>query len=692
MEQSDLYDNFNKNLYKTTEIKDGKLSSYIIDPERIEAGPLASTTTLSGGTLETARTGARIVMDDLNNLTFYDDSTGGGGTVIGNAAEMFFLRTDNESSGFVFRKRCGKDDDLDNVLECYPLELGGQSFNHYFIGQSGIGTENNLNNFNIVINKDTSKYLSPKNGNFRVSSYLDGAYPKVPQLVISDASNFWNTDLARGASVAICGDGVAGVVGIGYSSPTVKSVTSITKSDLYANVTCTGHGFQYGQMVTISGANQSEYNGTFTIIGVYNENEFLYKMNSEPSVSPATGTITATVYGAGLSLFLYGSTTPLWVGANLIPDTPYNGTNATYNIGSASYPFNNIYCNNIIGPTSPNDIYFGDGSDGDVTISVDTTLTEDKYYNNLTISAGYKLDPNGYRIFVKDTLDVYGTISVDGNNGEAGGDGVTVTTDSTYGDGGTPGAGGAARTSGTIFGGVIGGNGATGGNGLSYQNGGHGTNGENTANAIQSGIDGRAGGDGGRGAWAGDSGYGLGGGGGHIGVSVKGNVYLGYILNAINLHNLSGLLTFAGGSGGGGGGGGGRHITTPYAGAGGGGGGGSGSSGGIMAIYAKNIILESTAVLSAVGGNGGKGGNGGSASGNLSGRNEAGGGGGGGSGGSGGLILLVYNTITKETGWTFPINGGTGAIGGTKGNGGSNQEHGVSGTTGVSGLKIEVQI
>jgi len=30
---------------------------------------------------------------------------------------------------------------------------------------------------------------------------------------------------------------------------------------------------------------------------------------------------------------------------------------------------------------------FGDGSDGDVTITGDTTLTRDMYYHNLTINA-----------------------------------------------------------------------------------------------------------------------------------------------------------------------------------------------------------------------------------------------------------------------------------------------------------------
>lgn len=50
------------------------------------------------------------------------------------------------------------------------------------------------------------------------------------------------------------------------------------------------------------------------------------------------------------------------------------------------------------------DPVYGTGSDGDVTISSNTTLTSDKFYNNLTIADGVQLNPGGYRIFVKNIL------------------------------------------------------------------------------------------------------------------------------------------------------------------------------------------------------------------------------------------------------------------------------------------------
>lgn len=62
----------------------------------------------------------------------------------------------------------------------------------------------------------------------------------------------------------------------------------------------------------------------------------------------------------------------------------------------------------------------GDGSDGDVTISSNTTLTMDMYYNSLTIDSGVTLTTNGYAVFVKNDLTWNGTIAA-GNGTNASG-------------------------------------------------------------------------------------------------------------------------------------------------------------------------------------------------------------------------------------------------------------------------------
>jgi len=93
--------------------------------------------------------------------------------------------------------------------------------------------------------------------------------------------------------------------------------------------------------------------------------------------------------------------------------------------------------------------YFGDGSDGDATISSDTTITRDRYYNNLTINGTKWLHADGHRIFVKNTLTMEGGAFVD-NDGNAGTDGL---------GGGGGGAGGSADS---IGGGDVGGAGGIG--------------------------------------------------------------------------------------------------------------------------------------------------------------------------------------------------------------------------------------
>src|SRR5438132_9539001 len=81
------------------------------------------------------------------------------------------------------------------------------------------------------------------------------------------------------------------------------------------------------------------------------------------------------------------------------------------------------------------DDIFGSGYDGIVTISSSQDLSRDMYYDSLTVDSTLKT--KGYRIFVKNTLTVNGTIH---NNGTDGGD--------TGGAGG--GAAGTAPSTGTV--------------------------------------------------------------------------------------------------------------------------------------------------------------------------------------------------------------------------------------------------
>lgn len=157
---------------------------------------------------------------------------------------------------------------------------------------------------------------------------------------------------------------------------------------------------------------------------------------------------------------------------------------------------------------------FGDGSDGDVTINANTTLTRDMFYDDLTVDATKILTTAGFRIFAKGTLTNNGTIRCDGGDavadvagdapakgsiggGGAGGNGAISGAGNDYGGGGGAGGGVLLIAAKTIdnSGGVIsanGGDGADGAGGAALTN----LNGDaGTGQSPSLGNDGGQGGD-----------------------------------------------------------------------------------------------------------------------------------------------------------------------------------------------------
>ena len=78
------------------------------------------------------------------------------------------------------------------------------------------------------------------------------------------------------------------------TAKTSTAVTGLTASGLTATATQSSHGFADGDPVTIGGASQGAYNGTFAI-SLVDANTYTYPVTSSP-VSPATGTITSVAY------------------------------------------------------------------------------------------------------------------------------------------------------------------------------------------------------------------------------------------------------------------------------------------------------------------------------------------------------------------------------------------------------------
>jgi hypothetical protein len=253
---------------------------------------------------------------------------------------------------------------------------------------------------------------------------------------------------------------------------------------------------------------------------------------------------------------------------------------------------------------------FGDGSDGDVTLGSNTTLTRDMYYNSLSM-AGYDLTTAGYRVFVKESLLIPALSSIhnSGASGVADAAGAAVAAAMLGGSG----AGGAGQTGAGSAGGAI-------------------------AQCI--GGAGGAGGAGGGGAQA----------GGAAGAKTAPTATepLPRALPVIALGQYftpgSNPDVLKGGTGGGGGGGDGAADE----------GGGGGSGGGVVLVAANRIEIAATGSIQSRGGNG--------AAGTATGC-------GGGGGGGGGSVIVVYRalqnagSINATAGSGGASGGGTGAQG-----------------------------
>jgi hypothetical protein len=319
--------------------------------------------------------------------------------------------------------------------------------------------------------------------------------------------------------------------------------------------------------------------------------------------------------------------------------------------------------------------YFGDASDGDVTIPSSLVLSRDMYYDNLTIPAGVTVDTNGYRIFVQGDATISGTLR---NNGSDGGDGGDATGGFNTGQG-AAGIAGLGAQGNTLPGGIDGVNGAGG----SCSKGYNGLAGRSVTGLVNNG---RRGGIGGGLIQffgytpTGDS---AGGAGGTLTPSKN---KIKDVIGAYNffdvIHSPSGTTfvsiypTAGGGSGGSGSG---SARVSSNSGACSGGGGASGGSGGIVMIFAKNLTITAIGRLQANGGNGGDAGTGRLCSFCTSGMY---GGSGGGAGGNGGVMVLVYGTLTNNG--VIEASGGAGGLRSLKG--GNDQSALRDGTNGENGL------
>lgn len=82
------------------------------------------------------------------------------------------------------------------------------------------------------------------------------------------------------------------ILPIPSSAPTTFTLSSLSRSGTTATgTTASAHGLEVNNYITIAGANESDYNGTFRVTAVPTTTTFTYTVDNSPS-SPATGTIT----------------------------------------------------------------------------------------------------------------------------------------------------------------------------------------------------------------------------------------------------------------------------------------------------------------------------------------------------------------------------------------------------------------
>lgn len=77
------------------------------------------------------------------------------------------------------------------------------------------------------------------------------------------------------------------------STSSSLTISSLTRNDQVATATITSHGLVDGTYITVSGANESEYNVTQQRIIVIDDDTIAYPVSGSPT-TPATGTITAS--------------------------------------------------------------------------------------------------------------------------------------------------------------------------------------------------------------------------------------------------------------------------------------------------------------------------------------------------------------------------------------------------------------
>ena len=187
------------------------------------------------------------------------------------------------------------------------------------------------------------------------------------------------------------------------ASATQKSISSIVRVGDVATATKLGHGFSAGQKVEISGCDQGEYNGLFTIESTTNST-FAFVVSGEPA-SPATGVIVATVQSGGLTAGEFGGEDEVILRDDQIPAHAHLLATGENYVGSTPKELTSQSSIAVVndGRSTEGAKYFGYrliGSDEDAVLGKSSKVGGGLSHNNMPpyavgvayVLAGYKID------------------------------------------------------------------------------------------------------------------------------------------------------------------------------------------------------------------------------------------------------------------------------------------------------------
>lgn len=229
----------------------------------VEGGSIIGSV-ITGGTLQTATSGERVVITG-NDMYLYDATTGGGGTITGDVSSIYFPRTDNSSMRFVLQKRASANNDTGNVMEMFYNEAAPSGrYNYLFIGNPGAVAEENWYTDVVNIEASTGFQFATESRNNATNGFdefqiYNNDFPALGFTIEDNASRIFiagnqsaaasplNIVDGTGGGAIIMGVGTAGgfgalmwldSAGIWIANDTIKSYT-----DGASNLGDANHGF-----------------------------------------------------------------------------------------------------------------------------------------------------------------------------------------------------------------------------------------------------------------------------------------------------------------------------------------------------------------------------------------------------------------------------------------------------------------